>query len=196
VEIILLAVFSYIYGSLPFAYCATALMAGKKLSAEGTGNIGVTNTFKVGGYGAGIISVMGEISKAVVPIFLSRYVVPGSLFVTLLCVYCSLVGTSFSVFLKGRGGKGSTVAIWGLLVLSPYACGILMCLWFVVIKCAKNNPRIKRIPLAFIPVVIFAVERDWLFALFGLLVGMLIFLNNYRREDDFAYYGIFNKKRR
>ena len=55
---------SYLYGSIPFGYIATYIIKGKKLTEEGTGNVGVTNTFKVGGTGAGIVTILGEISKA------------------------------------------------------------------------------------------------------------------------------------
>jgi hypothetical protein len=53
---------------------------------------------------------------------------------------------------------------------------------------------IKKIPLLFIPPVIYLVERDWVFTLFGLLAGLLLFLNNFGRKDDFAYYKVFQRK--
>ena len=63
-KIVLLSIASYLYGAIPFAYLATRLLTGKKLTEEGTGNIGVTNAYKIGGTGAIIITLMGEISKA------------------------------------------------------------------------------------------------------------------------------------
>jgi glycerol-3-phosphate acyltransferase PlsY len=110
IQIIFFSFLSYLYGAIPFAYIATYLITRKNLDLQGTGNIGVTNAFKVGGYGAGIITILGEISKAFLPIYLAHRFFPGNLYPTLLFVYCTLIGTSFSVFLKGKGGKGSTVA--------------------------------------------------------------------------------------
>ena len=194
IQIILFSFLSYLYGAIPFAFITTYLFTRKNLSTQGTGNIGVTNAFKVGGYGAGIITVVGEISKAFLPIFLAYRFFTGDLYPTLLFVYCSLIGTSFSVFLKGKGGKGSTVGLWSLLILSPYSLITLAILWFPILKLSRGNQLIKRIPLLFIPIVIFIVERNVVFTLFGLLTSFLFFLTNYYKKDDFVEYGIFHGK--
>ena len=193
-EIVIFAAASYLYGAVPYAHIATYLFKRKNLSKEGTGNIGVTNAFKVGGYAAGTITVLGETSKALVPIVIARLFFSGNLYITLLFVFLSLVGTSFSIFLKGKGGKGSTVAMWSLLILSPYSLFTLLALWIVVLKVSRGNFLIKKIPLLFIPIIIYYFENDILFALFGLLTSILFYLNSYRRKDDFVHYGIFHQK--
>ena len=193
-NIIFWSMIAYLYGAIPYAYLATYLIRGKRLSEEGTGNIGVTNAFKIGGTAAGLVTVGGEISKALVPIGIGRYFFAGTLSVTLLFVFLALVGTSFSIFLKGKGGKGSTTAWNSLLILSPYSFFILLFLWVAFFKLSKGNLVIKKIPLLLIPPVIFLVERDWAFTLFGLLAGLLLFLNNFWRKDDFAYYNVLQRK--
>jgi len=193
-DIIFYSFIAYLYGAIPYAHIATYLFKRKHLSKEGTGNIGVTNAFKVGGYAAGTVSVLGETSKALVPIFIAHHFFSGNLYITLLFVYLSLVGTSFSIFLKGKGGKGSTVAMWSLLILSPYSLFTLLALWIVVLKVSHGNFLIKKVPLVFIPIVIFLFEHDVFFALFGLLTSMLFYLNSYKRKDDFVHYGIFHRK--
>jgi glycerol-3-phosphate acyltransferase PlsY len=193
-EIFIFAAASYLYGAIPYAHIATYLFKRKNLSKEGTGNIGVTNAFKVGGYAAATITVLGETSKALVPIVIAHRFFSGTLYITLLFVYLSLVGTSFSIFLKGKGGKGSTVAMWSLLILSPYSLFTLLALWIVVLKVSRGNFLIKKIPLLFIPIVIYYFEHDIMFALFGLLTSILFYLNSYRRKDDFVHYGIFHRK--
>ena len=193
-KIIFFSVICYLYGAVPYAYIATYLLKKKHLTKEGTGNIGVTNAFKVGGYPAVIITVFGEISKALIPIYLAHRFFSGNLSITLFFVYLSLVGTSFSVFLKGKGGKGSTAAIWSLFILSPYSLLFLVTVWVTIIKLSRGNPLIKKIPLFLIPIVIFVVERDLIFAFFGFLTSLLFYFNNYGRKDDFTHYGIFQRK--
>ena len=193
-EIIFYSLIAYLYGAIPYAHIATYLLKRKNLGKEGTGNIGVTNAFKVGGYAAGTITVLGETSKALVPIVIAHLFFSGNLYITLLFVFLSLVGTSFSIFLKGRGGKGSTVAMWSLLILSPYSLFTLLALWIVILKVSRGNFFVKKIPLLFIPIIIYYFEHDILFALFGLLTSILFYLNSYRRKDDFVHYGIFHQK--
>jgi glycerol-3-phosphate acyltransferase PlsY len=194
IEIISFSLLSYLYGALPYAYLATYLIKRKNLGEEGTGNIGVTNAFKVGGTAVGIITVLGEISKAFVPIFIAHRLFPGNLNLTLLFVYCALIGTSFSIFLKGKGSKATTVGLWSMLILSPYALLTLLLLGGFTLKIAGNNVLIKKIPFLFIPLVIFLFEQNLIFTLFGFLTTILFFLNSFKRKDDFVHYGIFKGK--
>ena len=194
IEIIFFSLLSYCYGALPYAYLATYIIKRKNLGEEGTGNIGVTNAFKVGGTAVGIITVLGEISKAFVPIFIAHRLFPGNLNLTLLFVYCALIGTSFSIFLKGKGSKATTVGLWSLLILSPYALLTLLLLGGFTLKIAGNNVLIKKIPFLFIPLVIFLFEQNLIFTLFGFLTTILFFLNSFKRKDDFVHYGIFKGK--
>jgi len=194
IGIIFFSLLSYLYGALPYAYLATYLIKRKNLGEEGTGNIGVTNAFKVGGTAVGIITVLGEISKAFVPIFIAHRLFPGNLNLTLLFVYCALIGTSFSIFLKGKGSKATTVGLWSMLILSPYALLTLLLLGGFTLKIAGNNVLIKKIPFLFIPLVIFLFEQNLIFTLFGFLTTILFFLNSFKRKDDFVHYGIFKGK--
>ena len=82
IQIILFSLLSYLYGAIPFAYIATYLITRKNLAIQGTGNIGVTNAFKIGGYGAGFITIAAEISKALLPIYLAHRFFAGNLYPT------------------------------------------------------------------------------------------------------------------
>lgn len=194
-DAVLFAMLSYLYGSIPFGYLATYIIKGKRLTEEGTGNVGVTNTFKVGGTAAGIVTILGEISKAIVPIAIAKTLFPGSQPITFLFVFCSLVGTSFSAFLKGRGSKGSTAAFWSIFLLSRNACFILLGTWIILALLARSSIHIKKLQLICIPLVIFLVERDLAFTLFGVLTSVLFFITTYWRKDDFTYYNILSQKR-
>ena len=194
-DAILFALLSYLYGSIPFGYIATYIIKGKRLTEEGTGNVGVTNTFKVGGTGAGIITILGEISKAIVPIVTAKTLFPGSQLITFLFVFCALVGTSFSAFLKGKGGKGSTAAFWSIFLLSRNACFILLGTWIILALLARSSVHIKKLQLICIPCVIYLVERNLAFTLFGVLTSALFFFTTYLRKDDFSYYNILSQKR-
>jgi len=191
---VLFAMLAYLYGSIPFGYIATSILTGEKLTEKGTGNVGVTNAFKVGGTAAGIITVAGEISKAVVPIYTARWLFPDNLFTVLLLVFNSLAGTCFSVFLKGKGGKGSTAALWSVLLLSPWSFLLLVVTAGILSLLARITIQVKKLQILFIPCVIHLVERDVLFTGFGLLTSLLFAYNIYYRKDDFAYYNVFQQK--
>jgi glycerol-3-phosphate acyltransferase PlsY len=193
-NIVLLAVFSYLYGAVPFAYLATRLITGKKLTEEGTGNVGVTSAYKVGGLGAVIITLAGEISKAALPIFTARAILGNDLFCMLLCAFGALIGSCFSVFLRGRGGRGSTVGLWIVLILSPVSGIMLFAIAVLLAIPARAHIGIKKLLLIGIPCVIYLVERDIIFTTFGVLTSLLFLLTGSVRKDDYAYYNILNQR--
>ena len=63
-----------------------------------------------------------------------------------------------------------------------------------VIKGKSTNQ--KKSHFCLIPIVIFIIERDVVFALFGLLTSFLFFLSSYYKKDDFVEYGIFHGKQK
>jgi glycerol-3-phosphate acyltransferase PlsY len=195
-NLVLASLVAYLYGSVPFGYIAARFIAGKNLAEAGTGNVGVSNAFKVAGKAAGLITVCGEVSKAGVPILLGTYLFPVNRAATLLLVYCSFLGTNFSIFLRGKGGKGTTLIVWGMLILSPYALVTLLLIWGAVYRLSKGHIGVRRTWLLSVPIVIFLFERDLAFALFGVFYSLSSYVKSIRTIDDFAYYKVFQKKPR
>lgn len=193
VSLIAVAVCSYIYGSVPFALLAVRRFSGKNLSREGTGNIGVTSAFKVGGRVAGICAVAGEISKGILPVMASRMLLPESAWAAPLSLLCAVCGTCYSLFLRGRGGRGTTAAFWGLALLSPLACCIMLLLVLVCLKIPDPRLVLKRIRILLIPGVLHLVEGDAALTGCGGLMAGLFLVTSFTRKDDFRHYGISKK---
>lgn len=189
IGLILLTAVAYLYGSIPFAYLATYLLKRESLTQSGTGNVGVTNAWHVGGLGVVLITLAGEISKALVAIGLADYFFPGQIYVKPLFVVAVFVGTNFSIFLPWRGGRGTTMLIWSMVLLSPIALLVLIVIAVLCFFFARSYPRLRTLWSWFIPVVILLVEQDWVFALFGLVVSLLIFLKGRVSQADAVYYG-------
>ena len=66
--------FFYIYGSIPFALIFTYLASGEIIHKIGTRNVGVANAFWGGGLAAGFSTVIGETSKALLPLIEKKIV--------------------------------------------------------------------------------------------------------------------------
>jgi acyl-phosphate glycerol 3-phosphate acyltransferase len=188
ISVFLLALGAYLYGAIPFAYLATYIIKGKKITQEGTGNVGVINAFHVGGFWAVALTILGEISKALFALGLAEYFLPGHLYVKLLVLLAAFLGTNFSPFLGFRGGKGSTLLTWGQLFLSPWVVAILILIGTPLHLLSRRNPVFKRFWMWFIPPVIFVVERDWGYALFGLVAAVILFFRTNERNDDYRFY--------
>jgi glycerol-3-phosphate acyltransferase PlsY len=187
--LVLVALVAYAYGSIPFAYLAAYLLRRKTLTEEGTGNVGVVNAYRAGGTAAVVLTLLGDYSKILVSVGLAELLYPGQVYVKLLAILAAFVGSNFSVFLRGGGGRGSTVLMWSLAVVSLWSCLVMLAILGACYLLARVDVRIKSLWYWFLPAVLFLAERDWVFLIFGILVVAIIYVKGRRSLDDMIYFG-------
>ena len=128
--LIIVIVSAYLIGSIP-----TGLLLGKAygidVRKEGSGNIGATNLYRTVGRKVGIITLVGDCLKGLLPVVLvkSSSLPPEFAAWVGLAAFC---GHVFSVFLKFRGGKGVATALGVFLALAPLAVAIAIALFAVL----------------------------------------------------------------
>ncbi len=178
----------YIYGSIPFAFIFTYLIKGVKIFEHRTGNVGVANAFGVGGYAAGFLTVAGEFSKVLLPLAVSRLFFDGDLTVTLLLIIFSSIGSSYSIFLRGRGGMGTTILMLTLLIFAPLTLLVLLATWIVTSRLVKDTYHTSLINNTMVPAAIFGVTGNIPLSFFGATKAAIFFLKYDRSKDDFQYW--------
>jgi glycerol-3-phosphate acyltransferase PlsY len=109
---------AYLLGAIPFGYLLVRWAKGLDVRKEGSGNIGMTNVWRVAGAPWGIATLILDILKGVAAIWLARQVLPGP-FWEVLAGLSALVGNVFPVFLRFKGGKGIGVSIGIFFSLLP-----------------------------------------------------------------------------
>lgn len=130
VALVIVIVAAYLTGSIP-----TGLLLGKAYGVdvrkEGSGNIGATNLYRTVGRKVGIITLIGDCLKGLLPVLLVKYSTLPPEFAAWvgLAAFC---GHVFSVFLKFKGGKGVATALGVFLALAPLAVAIAIALFAVV----------------------------------------------------------------
>lgn len=152
------AVIGYLLGSLPFGYLV-ARAHGVDIFKAGSGNPGATNVKRVLGARAGNTVLALDMVKGAVATawpLLPMIAAPRPMVLALVGVVAAVVGHSFSVFTKFRGGKGVATAAGGLVVLMPLACGIAGVTWVVVFYAFRY------VSLASILAAVAIVTAGWL----------------------------------
>ena len=121
---------AYLIGSIP-----TGLLLGKAygidVRKEGSGNIGATNLYRTVGRKVGIITLLGDCLKGLLPVLIVKL----STFPPELAAWVGLAafcGHVFSLFLKFKGGKGVATALGVFLALAPLAVAIAVALFAVL----------------------------------------------------------------
>lgn len=104
---LMILVGAYLLGSLSFSIFASKALFGGDIRAEGSGNAGATNMARVHGWGAGLLTLAGDVLKAAVCMLAGR-ALAGEIGLCIGAGACML-GHCFPVFHNFNGGKGIAV---------------------------------------------------------------------------------------
>lgn len=124
--LIVLYAFSYLLGSLPFGYLV-GRARGIDITKVGSGNTGATNVYRALGKSAGLLVFVLDVAKGFVPVFVARQILKGdpAFDAHSVCIgVTSVLGHSFSPFLKFKGGKGVATGLGVLAAIAPLVAGL------------------------------------------------------------------------
>jgi acyl phosphate:glycerol-3-phosphate acyltransferase len=130
---VIAAAAGYLLGSLPFGYLV-ARAQGVDIFQAGSGNPGATNVKRVLGAKAGNTVFLLDVLKGAVAAgwpMLPMVHAPDARLMGLAGVIGAVLGHSFSIFTRFRGGKGVATAAGGLVVLMPVSCAIGGVVWIL-----------------------------------------------------------------
>jgi glycerol-3-phosphate acyltransferase PlsY len=119
-----LVALSYLSGSVPYGLILTRRLAGVDVRTVGSGNIGATNAARAGGRMLGLLVLVLDVGKAVVPVVAARALLRGApgADAWLTAVACAaFAGHVYPVWLRFRGGKGVATGLGIFVVLAPWA---------------------------------------------------------------------------
>ena len=135
-ETIILSVVAYLFGAIPFGLLV-AKARGVDIRQHGSGNIGATNVFRVIGKGWGIFTFVLDALKGFIPAFFFPVIGKLGGDYGVLFGLLAIVGHSFPVYLKFKGGKGVATSAGMLLGVAPAAVGIGFLCWVVCLFASR-----------------------------------------------------------
>ena len=107
----------FLLGSVPFGLIA-GKMSGVDVREHGSGNTGMANVMRSVNTPTGILVLLLDMTKCVIPVILARTFTDTPT-IDVLTAIAAIVGHSYSPFLRFNGGKGTATGWGGLLILSP-----------------------------------------------------------------------------
>jgi len=109
----------YLIAAIPTGIVLTRLMGSEDIRQQGSGNIGATNVYRVAGKLAGVLTLLGDTLKGLLPLLACKsWLAPTPTQLGLASVV-AIIGHCYPVYLKFKGGKGIATALGIFLVLSP-----------------------------------------------------------------------------
>ena len=186
----------YFLGSINFGIIVSKLFHKEDIRSYGSGNAGATNMLRTYGKKEAIITLVGDILKAVAAVALGRVLL--GLTGGYIALFCCIVGHAFPVFYKFKGGKGVASCAGGvaaLYALTPYWWIIFVELAiFIVVVAITKFISLGSVTAMFIfPILMSRLRIGWsLNVLFALMIAALvIFLH--RENIKRIYQGKENK---
>ncbi|WP_249621050.1 glycerol-3-phosphate 1-O-acyltransferase PlsY [Desulfuromonas sp. CSMB_57] len=118
--LLLAMIAAYLIGAIPSGVVLTRLAGSEDIRKVGSGNIGATNVYRVAGRKLGLLTLIGDVLKGVLPVLAAQWLHFSDGQVGLIAA-AAFTGHCFPVYLGFKGGKGVATALGIFLVISPLA---------------------------------------------------------------------------
>ena len=169
---ITLVIASYLLGSIP-----TGLLLGKALGvdirASGSGNIGATNVYRTLGRKVGIVTLLGDCLKGLIPVLAARWLGLPDIWVA-AAGFAAFFGHVYTVFLRFKGGKGVATALGVFLGTSPAAVLIAMGVFALVIWKWRYVSLASITAAAAMPIVVAIIDQRPLITALTILIAAIV----------------------
>lgn len=181
------AFIGYLFGSLPFGYLV-ARAYGVDIFKAGSGNPGATNVKRVLGekFGAkgrragNLVFVLDAVKGAAAAAWLALPLLhaPDARLLGLIGVIAAVLGHSFSVFTKFKGGKGVATAAGGLVVLIPVSCLIGALVWLATFALTRYVSLGSVLAAVAVPAVSWLRGNPLPFSLVATALGLFVIVRH------------------
>jgi len=179
-------ILTYFIGAFPTAYLAGKLFKKIDIRKEGSGNVGTINIYRAAGLLPGIITVLLDVAKGYLAIWVA-YSVSGELTFVLLSGLFAVIGHNYSLFLKFKGGKGLATSLGIFLALSPQSIPYIIILAVLLTLVLRDTNTAFGSAAIGIPLVFIYQHQQPEWPLFGLALAVVILIKHI--PDYRAYFG-------
>ena len=176
----------YVAGSIPTAYIIGKLIKKIDIRQHGSGNVGATNAFRVLGKKWGIVTLILDMLKGFIPVYLiTIYLLsfterPGDEknFVRLLSGLMIVIGHIYTMFLGFTGGKGVAAAAGFLLALTPVEMGLTITVFIMVLLKTKMVSLSSIISALTYPLFLIIWKEPRIIIIFATAISLLIIIKH------------------
>jgi acyl phosphate:glycerol-3-phosphate acyltransferase len=157
--LILVLVAAYLIGGIPFGYLLVKLKSGEDVREMGSGNIGATNVLRTTSRGLGILTLLLDIAKGALAVWLADRFLYGSVTGMSLAALAVMAGHAYPIFLKFKGGKAVASFIGAFLYLTPLPLLTVLLVFVVTVAITRYISLGSVLAAGFFPIAVFLIEH-------------------------------------
>ena len=157
--VILAAAIAYVLGAIPFGYLLVKWKTGGDVRASGSGNIGATNVLRTTGRAAGVATLLLDIGKGYLAVWIAGRLTDGSPACESLAALAVMAGHAYPVLLKFKGGKAVASFVGAFLCLTPVALGAVLVVFTVVVAWTRHISMGSIVGAATFPLAVWLIQK-------------------------------------
>jgi len=188
---ILILVASYVLGSIPFSYVITRLKTGKDIRTLGSQNVGATNVIRTAGKIPGLLALVLDAAKGIAAVLIAKKFGVSSLLPG-LAGCAAMIGHSYPVFLKFRGGKSVATGAGAFGLLAPLPLVSSLGIFFLSLFAFRTVSIGSIIASAFFPLFVWLWKLKALYISSALAAAIIIY--RHKRNILGLYHGRSRKE--
>jgi glycerol-3-phosphate acyltransferase PlsY len=163
---------AYVCGSIP-----TGVWLARRRGVDprdiGSGNIGATNVARAAGKMAGVLTLIGDVSKGLVPVVLADQIGLGNEGRALVGL-AAFAGHLYPCFLGFEGGKGVAISLGILLGLAPLGMAVAVPIFLLTVAVTRYVSLGSILAAAATPLVLLGIGYPVPITLAALVMGVSI----------------------
>jgi glycerol-3-phosphate acyltransferase PlsY len=183
---ILLVLGAYLLGSVPTGLLLARAFGDVDIRTAGSGNIGATNVYRTLGKKLGLLTLVGDCLKGLLPVLAARMLQLDPHWVAAVGL-AAFLGHIYTVFLGFKGGKGVATGLGVFLGISPASILVAILVFIIVLFRWRYVSLASIASAAVVPSLVAFFEKTRSHTLMALLVAALIIWRhreNIRRLRD------------
>ena len=184
---IIVSVIAYLLGSISFSIIISKKMAGFDVRDKGSKNAGSTNVLRTVGKKAAIITLICDCLKGVIAILIAYIAgniaenLDRALLIQLAGIFVVL-GHTFPVFFKFKGGKGVATSL-GVLLMVNWQIGLICLVFALILMALTRFVSLGSVAAAILfPVLTVFITNNYLvpgnYIIFGIILAILVIFNH------------------
>ena len=183
----IVAIIAYCLGSISFSVLISKKMAGFDVREKGSKNAGSTNVLRTVGKRAAAITLICDILKGVVAVLIAVLlgnIVEGTDKALLVQIagLLAVVGHTFPVFFKFKGGKGVATAL-GVLFVANWQIALICLVFALLLMVITKMVSVGSLGAAVLfPVLTMFIGQNYIvegsYLIFGILMALVVIYNH------------------
>lgn len=157
---LIVSLIGYLFGSFPAGYFA-GRFTGIDVRSQGSGNIGATNVLRIlgkaWGYTVFFVDSFKGFAAVRLAFFVARRMEPAPMhpeYFAILAALMCIIGHTFPIWLRFKGGKGVATSAGALFGLMPAVVPFIILLWIITFEITRYVSLASIVAAASLPIAV------------------------------------------